>query len=96
MEPSRLTCLNYLLICCFSNLTLTRSILFREKKNFSSFFWKKLASLNVSTFIEDFTNVFLTYTLIEALTISVLTSEPIPVLCIEIRPHAIPLTDAFK
>lgn len=42
MEPSRLTCLNYLLICCFSNLTLTRSILFREKKNFSSFFWKKI------------------------------------------------------
>lgn len=52
--------------------------------------------MNGSTLIEDFTDVFLTYTVIDVPPVSVLTFKPIPVLCRESIPHAIPLTDAFN
>ena len=57
---------------------------------------EKMAQLYGSTMIEDFSGIFLTYAVIDASTVSVLTSELIPFLCREVRPHAIPLTDAFQ
>lgn len=57
----------------------------------------KLAQLYSATIIlEEFSGVFLTYSVISTESISLLTDQHIPRLCKELRPHVIPLTDSFQ
>ncbi|KAK7679108.1 fatty-acyl coenzyme A oxidase [Cerrena zonata] len=57
----------------------------------------KLAQLySASIILEGFSGIFLTYKVVSTETISYLSAEHIPTLCTDLRPHVIPLTDAFQ
>jgi len=56
-----------------------------------------LAQLYSATIIlEEFSGIFLTYSVISTESISILTDQHIPKLCKDLRPHVIPLTDSFQ
>ncbi|CUM51923.1 uncharacterized protein AC631_05192 [Debaryomyces fabryi] len=57
----------------------------------------KLAQLYSATIIlEEFSGIFLTYSVVSTESISILTDQHIPKLCKDLRPHVIPLTDSFQ
>lgn len=56
-----------------------------------------LAQLYSATIIlEEFSGIFLTYSVVSTESISILTDQHIPKLCKDLRPHVIPLTDSFQ
>ena len=58
---------------------------------------KKLAQLySSSVILEGFSGIFLTFNVLDSDTVSYLSSEYIQKLCADLRPHVIPLTDAFN